>query len=575
MRILYTLHASEPSGHRVPFTILLDGVQEETVDLVLPSWVPGSYHIVDYVRGFRGLSARQEPEGGPLTVERVDKARWRVRTDGAQRVRVDYTVYGHGLVTEGFDVTPEHLFLNAALCLPYVDRHLDEPVEVVLELPADWRVVTELEEVDGSSRRLRAPNYDVLVDSPIDCGRPTVVTVLPAGIPHRIALCGEGGNYDVRRLEEDIGKIVTATVRLMGESPLRHYTFFYHLTDVPDGGLEHATSNACVLTRQSFQPPEDYRRFLSVTSHEYFHLYNVKRIRPKVLGPFDYTKEVYTRLLWWMEGATDYFGDLVLRRAELYSPSKYLEEKAKLIGRYLDIPGRRAISLEESSFLSWVDLYQPFEETPNQSISYYLKGDLVATVLDLEIRHRTETRASLETVVRALWNDYGRVDKGLEEDELLPVAERATGLDLGSFFARYGGLGFGPKPKPPDDDSGERGYLGVRVEDRGGFVRVRNVLLESPAERAGVSPGDEIVAINGVKVSYPDYEKTLKRYPPGTPIDLAVFRRGYLRHLSGAMGTGPPEKYAFAPVSDPSELERQVYASWIGAPWEPAKPPQD
>jgi predicted metalloprotease with PDZ domain len=585
MRIRYTVRAAEPAEHRGRFAIDLEGVDQPSVDLVLPSWVPGSYHIVNYVRGFRGLTARRADDASALPVERVDKARWRVRTSGVPALHVEYTVYGHEMIDEAFDLTPEHLFVNAALCLPYVDGHLGVPVEVSVEAPADWRVVTELEEVGAHPPRFRAPNYDVLVDNPIDVGRPLVLTIRPGGIPHRISLCGEGGNYEVHRLEEDLAKLVEASIRLVGESPLKSYTFFYHLTDVPDGGLEHATSTSCVVSRTTFQPAEDYLRFLGLTSHEYFHLYNVKRIRPKVLGPFDYTGENYTRLLWWMEGTTEYFSGLVLRRAGLVSAGRFLEEVAKAAKGYLETPGRRQLSLEEASMITWVDYYQPFEETPNQSVSYYVKGGLVSMCLDLEIRHRSETRASLETVLQTLWKEYGRVDRGLEEDELLPVANRATGLDLAPFFdryvrgtdeldfdafARYAGLEFGPKPKAPDDDSPEPGYLGIRYENLGGHVRVRHVLTDTPGRRAGLSPGDEIVAVNGAKVTHEGFEKALKRYPPGTPLDLAIFRRGYLRHVSLTTGKAPPEKYAFTPIDQPTDLARKVYESWLGAKWEPA-----
>jgi predicted metalloprotease with PDZ domain len=344
-------------------------------------------------------------------------------------------------------------------------------------------------------------------------------------------------------------------------------------------------SNSCVVPRTTFAIPEDYLHFLSLTSHEYFHLYNVKRIRPKVLGPFDYTREVYTRLLWWMEGTTDYFAELVLRRAGLRSPSQALTEFAKMARTYADTPGRRRLGLEEASLIAWVDYYQPFEETPNQSVSYYLKGTLVSLCLDLEIRHRTEARASLETVLRSLWTDYGRPGRGLAEDELLSVANRATGLDLAPFFARYvqgtddldlnafaqlAGLSLAAKPKPTDDETPDPGYLGVRVENSGGLPRIRHVLLDTPGRRAGLTPGDEIVAINGVRVTFESFDRSMALYPPGTPVDLAIFRRGYLRHVALTTGTPPPEKYAFTPVEAPSDLARRVYESWLGAAWEPA-----
>ena len=585
MEILYTVHAESPSEHRARFSIDLSGVSAPTVDLVLPSWVPGSYIILNYSRGFRDLRAARVPDGVPLPATRVEKSRWRIRTEGASRVHIEYTVYGHHLVTEAYDFTPDHLFVNAALCLPYVDGHLREPATVAFDVPSDWTVVTELEAVGENPPQYRARDYDELVDSPIDAGRPVVLTIRPAGIPHRISLCGEGGNYDARTLERDISKIVEASVALLGDSPLDRYTFFYHLTNVRDGGLEHLSSTSCVVDRNGFRPALAYRRFLYLTAHEYLHLYNVKRIRPKVLGPFDYTRENYTRQLWWMEGTTDYFTGLVLRRAGLVTPGQFLQEVAKEVKEYLETPGRNRISLEESSVISWVDHYLPFEESPNQTVSYYLKGGLVSMCLDLEIRHRSETRCSLETVLRMLWNEYGKVGRGLEEDELLSVANRATGLDLSSFFDRYvggteevdlaaharlAGLVLAPKAKLPDEaEEPEPGDLGVAVEDAGGLARVKHSYRGRPGHAAGLTPGDEIVALNDAKVTYADFAKTLEKYPAGTPTDVTVFRRGYLHRLSVTTGPPPPKKYAFTPMEAPPELAQRVYENWIGAKWPP------
>jgi len=585
MEVRYRVRPTDPLEHRGRFSVELEGLSTSTVDLVLPSWVPGSYVIRNYSRGFRDFSARTVPEGKPLPVETVEKARWRVGTGGAARVRIDYTVYGHNLITEAFDLTEDHMFLNAALCLPYVDGELSSPVTVTLEIPPDWTVVTELEQVGAQPPQFRATNYDELVDSPIDAGHPIVLTVRPGGIPHRISLCGKGGNYEARALERDIGRIVEAAVAMVGESPLQRYTFFFHLTDARDGGLEHLSSASCVFERNIFRPDESYRRFLSLPAHEYLHLYNVKRIRPKVLWPFDYTHERYTRLLWWMEGTTDYLAYLLLRRAGLLTPAQFLDQRAGVVKQYLDTPGRNRISLEESSIITWVDHYQLFEESPNQSVSYYLKGDLVSMCLDLEIRHRSEARASLLDVLKLLWREHGRTGVGVEEDELLPTAERATGVDLGSFFeryvrgteevdfaahARYAGLALGPKAKRPDErDRPEPGDLGVVVEEADGLARVRTSLAGRAGFAAGLTPGDEIVAINREKVTYAKLEKTLEGYPAGTPVELTVFRRGFLERVPLVTGTRPPAAYAFTPIDGAPELARKVYESWLGVPWSP------
>ncbi len=587
MPITYSVSVERPSEHRAQFTIKVPDVHAPTVDLVLPVWVPGSYLIQNTARAIRELHAWTEGRGRPLPVERVEKARWRITCEGVEQLEVDYVAYGHQMITEALDVTPEHLFLNAALALPYVDGRKEEPHDVVLHLPDGWRVYTELTEVSRHPVRLRAEDYDELVDSPIDCGTPVELGHVAAGIPHRIVLCGPGGNYEPHRLEEDLRRIAETTIRLFGGSPLKRYTWFYHLHEISDGALEHRASVSAVVPRTTFRPASAYRWFLLLSAHEYFHLYNVKRIRPKVLGPFDYTRENYTRLLWAMEGTTDYYAHVILRRAGLVSPEKFLEMVAKGARGLLLTPGRAVTDLESASLKSWIDFYQPYEETVNQSVSYYLKGLLVSLCLDLDIRHRTENRQSLDSVFRHLWTEFGSAGRGLGEEELLPVMESVSGLDLGPFFdryvrgteeldlagfARYAGLEFRPKEKPrePEDDE-PAGYLGIDTEDRNGHVRVVRVLDGGAGRRAGISPGDELIAINGVRVTHRDYSKALERLPAGTEVELAVFRRGWLTTLTATMGQAPPEAYEFRPLADPTPLARQIFESWLEAAWKAPK----
>lgn len=585
--IHYTAGADDLSRHRLQVSVEVPPTPEPTFDLVLPSWVPGSYHIDHHARGVSGFSASGLGSDDRRSVTRVDKARWRVAANSGEPTRVRYQVYGHQMINEAVDVTPDHLFLNAALALMYVEGRKDEPHEITLDLPAGWRAYTELAEVSRHPLRFRARNYDELVDSPIDCGTPVELNLVAGGVPHRILLCGHGGNFEAHRLEEDLKKIAESTIRYFGESPVAHYTFFYHLNDTTDGALEHASSFSAVIPRQSFQPTKDYEHFLLVTGHEYLHLYLVKRIRPKVFGPFDYTKENYTRLLWLMEGTTDYVSLLLLRRAGLFSTKRMLQELAKLAQRHLHAPGRALMSLEDASLSAWVDFYYPYEETPNQSISYYLKGALVSFCLDMELRERTENRHSLDTLLHHLWSEYGRVGRGLGEDELLPLVETLAGTDLHPFFARYisgteeidfdrfarvAGLRFRPREKPPDDDpEPEPGYLGIEFREVGGLTRVTSVLDGGPGRRAGLSPGDEIIALNGAKVTGKKFTDSLKRFPPGTRVEVGLFRRGWLTHLPVEMGKAPPEKYEFTPLESPTALQRAVYETWLETGW-PAPP---
>ena len=589
MTLRYSVRIEDPLQHYAAFRLRFEATPGRPVDLVLPAWVPGSYHIQDLARNVVDLSAADAEQGAPIPVRRVEKARWRLEPVPAAPIEVRYRVYGHQAITEALDVTAEHLFLNGTVCLPYVDGRKEEVHEIALDLPPGWRAVTELEEVSTHPPTYRAPTYDELVDAPIDCGTARVLTLSPGGIRHRISLCGDGGNFEVHRLEEDVGKIVAATIRYFGDSPLHGYTFFYHLSERSDGGLEHLTSNSCVVPRQTFRPETAYQWWLWLTAHEYFHLYEVKRIRPKVLGPFDYTREVYTRLLWLMEGTTDYVSLLLLRRAGLHSPAKYLERLAGEAKKLLTTPGRHHQSLEEASLLAWIDYYRPDEESRNRSVSYYIKGHLVSLALDLELRERTENRASMQDVLRHLWTEYGRSGRGLDEDEFPSIVARSTGVEIADFhrryiagtdeldldaFARFAGLHFAPVPRKvePEED-GEPGYLGVEYRVQDGTIRVSSVVEGGPARRAGISPGDEIVAVDGVRVAATEMESLLKRFPPGTDAEIDLFRRGYLTHVPLTFGRPPPEKYAFTPLDEATSRQKAIYEGWLEAKWEPPKKP--
>ncbi|HEV2316308.1 MAG TPA: PDZ domain-containing protein [Thermoplasmata archaeon] len=586
-KILYSVSGFEPLTHRIQIALTVRGVGGPTVDLVLPVWAPGAYEIRDSSREVERIAAR-DPSGRELRLERTTKNRWRVHAEGASEIEVRYTVYGHDMVDDGLDATDEHLFLNATRCFPWVDGREAEPVEVELHLPAGWKSYAELPKVVDHPVRYRAPDFEELVDTPIDCGTPVELELRASGIPHRLVFCGGPGNYELHRIEEDVRKVVEAQIRYFDGSPVNSFTFFVHLKDRRDGGLEHRASTSLVVERNSFRPESEYQRFLELVSHEYFHLYNVKRIRPKAFIPFDYRTEVYTRQLWWMEGTTDYVSHLLVRRAGLITPKRYLIGLAELSRRLLLHTGREHQSLEEASFAAWVDYYNKYEETPNQSVDYYLKGHLVSMCLDLEILTRTETKSSLQTVFRLLWREFGSRDRGLAEGELYQVADRATGLELGPFFDSYvrgttevdlahyfglAGLKFEPAPTPPEDPiRSDPAYLGIDYVNDGGRVRVRGVLDHTPARRAGISPGDEIIALNGARVLHEGFPDALGRIAPGEEFRVDLFRRGVLRAIQVTAGKAPPSKYVIVPDPSASPLQRKVYESWTGSAWEPGTP---
>jgi predicted metalloprotease with PDZ domain len=587
MPIVYTVRSHDPRTHRIAFRLDLPPAEEGATELLLPTWTLGSYEIRESAREVRELSAREAGSGPALPVERIAKNRWKIPGTRGKAVEADYEVYAHDLLDDGLDADATHLFLNAARCFPCVEGHRDEPVEVVLHLPTGWGAFAELPRVGEHPPRFRAADYDELVDSPIDCGTPLEILFRPKGIPHRLLLCSGPGNFDAHRLEEDLPRIVEATIDYFGDSPLTGYTFFTHLSERKRSGLEHRSSTSLIANRLMFRPRSAYEEFLLLCSHEYFHLYNVKRIHPKVLERPDLTREVYTRLLWLMEGTTDYVATLLLRYAGLDSPARTREKLATALRTYRQIPGRLVRSLEEASLVSWVDLYKPYEETRNQSVSYYTKGALVSWCLDLELLHRTDAERSLQSVMRLLWKEYGKTGRGIEEGEAQSIVERASGLELGEFFDRYvrgtvevdfaafarlAGLSCEPVAPKEEPDKPLPGYLGIEFSENPAELHVLRVIDGTPARRAGVTPGDELVAIDGIRLSPSELSEAMARIPPGTTAELTLFRRRVLTSVTLTTASPPPEKYRIEPLESAGPLERKVYEAWLHAPWEGPKP---
>jgi predicted metalloprotease with PDZ domain len=586
----YVLESFDGLTHRAEFRIRVHENHDPELRLILPVWAPGTYEIRDSAREIAAVRATGSRAEGALPIDRISKNEWRIAAKDLPEIDIRYSVYAHDPADDGLDVTPEHVFLNATRCLPYVVGRDQEPIDLVLNLPATWLAFAELPRTGERPCRFRARNYEELVDTPIDCGTPVVVPFQASGVPHQFVICGGPGNYEPRRLEEDGRKLVEATMRYMGGTPLRSFTFFTHLGFRRGGGLEHKASTSLGVDRTSFQPRSSYLRFLHLVSHEYFHLYNVKRIRPKVLGPIDLTRENYTRLLWWMEGTTEYVSTLMLRRAELVSPAKFLEMLAEEIRRLDAVPGRLVRSLEDASFTVWIDLAQLYEETRNQSVSYYLKGLVVSWCLDLEIRHRTENRLSLDDVFRHMWTEYGQPELGIEEGGLQGILEGFTGLDLGSFFDRYvrgtqeidtnefsrfAGLRIESGPAEPSlsgEPEEEKGYLGMDISTNDGRLKVNIVLDGGPARRAGISPGDEIVALDRIRVTPEKFEAAMKSHPPGSTVELTVIRRGLLTTATATTTRSPAARYKFQRLDSPTPLQKAIYESWLGTKWEEPTP---
>lgn len=569
--IEYEVWMAEPHSHYFDVAMTVAGIEQETIDLIMPVWTPGSYVIRDYARHVITLSA-VDGSGRPLPVEKISKSAWRIHSNRAAKLIVRYRVYAFDDNMRENYLDESHAFIHGASLFMYVDGFLRHPVRLKLNPAPTWNMIsTGLDPVPDEDRTYQAPDYDVLADCPIEIGRHQVYEFDARGIPHRIAIYGPG-NYDPNRLMEDTRRIVEAAVTLFGDIPYKHYTFIVHLTPAGSDGLEHANSSALHFPRWGFEA--DYPVWLSLVAHELFHAWNVKRLRPKELGPFDYTRENYTRVLWVVEGVTDYYEDRLLRQAGLITENDFLQRLADDITELQNRPGRRVQSVAEASFDAWIKFYQSNENTLNTTVSYYTKGKILGALLDLEIRRRTDGTRSLDDVMRTLYRDfYQERDVGYSEAEFRHVCERIAGGDLSEFFDRYvygtaeldydrffavAGLRLAPIRRA--DDVAD---FGAGVQNQDGRVLVASVIAGSPAYQGGVYARDEIVAFDGQRVSFDDFLERLHAKKPGQSITLTIARQGILQTIAVVLGQNPMTEYRISPVDEPTAEQYSLYQGWV------------
>ncbi len=562
--------------------------------IAFPVWTPGSYEVEDYARHLFDLAV--ESGAHPLSVHHASKNSWEFETFDAGDVDISYKIYAFELGVATSHLDQSHAYWNGAQLFGLVDQYKDVPYHLSINAPASWHASTGLEpDAHGHGQYLSA-SYDVLVDSPFEVGTHAESTFEVDGKLHTLAIWGHG-NEDVAKLTEDVRKIVLAQHALFGSLPYSHYTFILHLSDKPTGGLEHLNSTTCGVERFSFRPWKKYRRVLGLIAHEFFHLWNVKRIHPEALGPFDYNQEVYTQMLWAMEGFTDYYAYVSLRRSALYSPTDYLEGLGKKMATYEKQPGRFVQSLAESSFDTWIKLYKPDEDSVNRTISYYLKGDLVGMCLDLEIRRRTENAASLDDVLRRLFERYGTRGVGFPESVYQETVEEVAQSSFADFFQRYI---FGTDPLPMDAALATAGFevirqykkqeedkdteapekdgatqtpmpwLGIDTKTVGGQeLTVKSSYATGPAASL-LNAGDQIVGLNGFQIKKNEelQNRILEDHQVGDTVTVNIFRRGFLESIPVVLGPQPFDKVVIKPVKEPSALQKAIAESWLGASWD-------
>ena len=563
--IRYTIRPAKPEAHLFEISCRVERPDPAGQRFALPAWIPGSYMIRDFARHIVTITATAG--GKPVALAKRDKHTWQAEpVRGKQALTLSYTVYAWDLSVRGAHLDATHGFFNGTSVFLCVLGQEDAPCRVDIQPPpgktcADWRIATALPPARGEKGAARAhgfglyaaSSYDELIDHPVEMGRFTLARFTACGVPHEIAITGRH-DCDPDRLCADLQKICEWQIRFFGEpAPMKKYVFLVTAVGDGYGGLEHRASTALLCARDDLPHPgmnglpERYRSFLGLCSHEYFHTWNVKRIKPAVFLPYDLTRENHTTLLWAFEGFTSYYDDLVLLRAGLIRRDEWLGLIAKTIDTVLRGPGRLTQSLAESSFDAWSKYYRQDENSPNAIVSYYAKGALVALALDLTLRAGTRGKVSLDDVMQTLWRQHGATGIGVGDDDIRHIAESLSGLKLARFFReaidgtrdlplarllkpfgiRLDRQAAGNLPVIDAKLTSENG--GGGGGSSGGELRLATVYANGAAQRAGLAAGDVLVAIDGLRVnSTATLDRQLGRRQAGDEITVHAFRRDEL-----------------------------------------------
>ncbi|MCF7801781.1 MAG: PDZ domain-containing protein [Candidatus Marinimicrobia bacterium] len=573
--ITYQIEIPQPHTHMIQVEMTLEGVRGNAV-IGMPVWTPGSYLIREFERHVQDITA-MGADGRTLSIEKLDKNHWKI--DGSwqdKQIVVRYRIYAFEHSVRTSFVNADHALINGASVFMYWQDHLSEQHTVHVTLPPQWSTIsTSLPpfQIPGNTT-FTADDYDELVDSPMELGNQHEISFQVDGKPHVIALYGLS-NYDDARLVQDFTNIIQVEKALWGDLPYKHYLFIFHLGN-GGGGLEHKNSSVMFANRWSFTDQKSYHRLLSLVAHEFFHTWNIKRLRPAGLGPFNYDEEAYTKNLWLVEGLTSYYDEFVLLRAGFYEPEDYFRALTGQINSLEGRPGRFHQSLTESSWDAWIKYYRPNEHSKNSTISYYNKGALIGMLLNLKILAATNGENSLDDVMRLLYRQhYSDRDVPFSAQDIQQAAESVAGTKLTDFFQNYIS---GTTPLPYSEYLNRVGlridstqidssaFLGIEARDSNGRYMIRRVIENTPAWEAGLNVDDELIALDGFRVRRfpPSY---LKECKPGERIIATVSRDDILQDIPVILGVAPTAIRQISRIDTATHEQKILYHAWLNQDW--------
>ncbi len=570
--IHYQVAMPQPQSHLFEVVLHLRGWKLPVLDLKLPVWTPGSYLVREYAKHLQDFSVNAGEQSLPW--RKLSKNHWQVETTDIDTLTVSYRVFANELSVRTNHLDATHGYFNGAALFFRIPGLEKQPIQVTIVPPKpEWHITTPLPAVPEQPNTFQAADFDTLVDSPFEIGCHELHQFQILGKSHELAIWGKG-NANPAKMIPDIQKIIEVEAQLFGGLPYERYIFLLHLSSQGNGGLEHKYACSLNYPRFGFRAQDKYDRFMQLVAHEFFHLWNVKRIRPKALEVFDYDQENYTPSLWFSEGTTSYYDLVIPFRAGIYDTKSFLSKLGKEITRFQTTPGRLVQPLSESSFDAWIKLYRPDANSSNSQISYYLKGEMVSFLLDLLIRQQHGNQRSLDDVMRQMWQQFGQAEIGFTPEQLQTVIQSVAGMDLDDFFGRYVDgtqeLPFNQYLEPfglqvlGDDEEEPVPYLGIKAQTENGREAIKFVEADSPAQLGGIAPGDELLAIDGIRVTAAGLSDRLKDYQSGDTIQVTVFHQEQLGTYPVTLASPRSSRYQVVSVEHPSPMQTKNFESWLG-----------
>jgi predicted metalloprotease with PDZ domain len=584
--IAYKLRFEAPNTHLLSITMRVGGLIGPTADFAMPAWSPGWYVINDYAKMVQEFSA--EANGKPLPWRKTDKQTWRVDLSGNTSLTLHYKLYGNTLTVDWVQYNDRHAHIAGPAAWMYLVGGKDRPARLTIELPAGWRVATGMQRT--GENQFAADDYDRFIDSPLEISDFAEKTFTAGGATFHVIVHDVIGRTDFINFTQDLQKAVEKEIPIFAtavggtrQTPFAEYWFLFHIWPGTGGGLEHWNSTQIFYGNDwevgRGTSPSAYEGKLSTAAHEFFHNWNVKRMRPKPLGPFDYSREVPTPSLWISEGLTSYYASLAMVRAGLVTPESYLNQMGQLITGSERAPGRKERSIEETSFDTWFWYVSPGRAETNinnVNHSYYTGGQIMGHFLDFALRQATNNQKSLDDWMRLMYQRYALPKPGFEPDDAMRAASEVAGKDMSDFFRRY----ISGKEIPPYETY--FGYAGIQVEKRvdgqkfwfgatfqrgdDGHARVTGLVSGGPAEAAGLDRGDIIQSMNGRAVTAEEIQIVAATLHVGDTLKLTVLHAGQPKEISMNLIADPHPTYILKPVDNPTELQKKIYQSWMGLP---------